>query len=174
MESYDKKNIKYVYEVRDIRNYKSRVVGIFANENDAKTCQERYIGYDSKAQVVIERKKKLAVVVLSRYDSCPSVKLPIDDKDGNTPLWLRGFEWNVYVNIGNADYPYGKRKLVGHESYENAVKHINELGYEVTNENTSEALMEATMLHCLEYKDELDEFGLDYNKYHYKSYKSHK
>ena len=80
----------------------------------------------------------------------------------------------MYVNIGNADYPYGKRKLVGHESYENAVKHINELGYEVTNENTSEALMEATMLHCLEYKDELDKMGLDYNKYHVKSYKSHK
>ena len=173
MESYDKENIKYVYEVREIRNYKSRVVGIFANENDAKTeCSERYIGYDS--QLVIERKKKLAVVVLSRYDSCPSVKLPINGKGKNLPLWLNGFEWNVYVNIGNADYPYGNRKLVGHESYENAVKHINELGYEVTNENTSEALMEATMLHCLEHKNQLDELGLDYNKYHIKSYKSHK
>jgi hypothetical protein len=52
MESYDKRNIKYVYEVKQIRDYKSRVVGIFANENDAKTCQERYIGYDSKSQVV--------------------------------------------------------------------------------------------------------------------------
>jgi len=174
MENYDKRHIKYVYEVKDIVDYKSKVVGVFEILTDAKICQERYIGYGSKAQVVIERKKKLAVVVLSRYDHCPSVKLPIDNKDGNAPSNLVGFEWNVYINIGTADYPYGKRKLVGHESYENAVKHINELGYEVTNENTSEALMEATMLHCLEHKNELDKLGLEEEKYYNKSYKSHK
>lgn len=169
-EPYEKRHIKYVYEVKEIRDYKPRTIGVFVDLNDAKSCQ----GYYKDSQVVIERKKKLAVVVLSRYDSCPSVKLPIDGKGKNLPLWLNGFEWNVYVNIGNADYPYGKRKLVGHESYEAAVKHINELGYEVKNENTSEALMEATMLHCLEHKDQLDELGLDYNNYHVKSYQSHK
>ena len=174
MENYDKRHIKYVYEVKDIVDYKSKVVGVFEILTDAKRCEQRYLSYGSKAQVTIERKKKLAVVVLSRYDHCPSIKLPLDDKDGNAPSNLRGFEWNVYVNIGNIDYPYGKRKLVGHESYENAVRHINELGYEVTNENTSEALMEATMLHCLEHKNELDKLGLEEEKYYNKSYKSHK
>lgn len=176
-EPYEQEHIKHVYEVKEFTDYKPKTIGVFVDLNDAKSFRDSRLEYklwDNNSQIVIEHKKKLALVVLSRYDNCPNVKLPIDDKDGNAPSNLVGFEWNVYINIGTADYPYGKRKLVGHESYENAVKHINELGYEVENENTSEALMEATMLHCLEYKDELDELGLDHNKYHNKSYQLHK
>ena len=169
-EPHEQEHIKHVYEVKEFVDYKPRTIGVFVDLNDAKSCESYY----KNSQVVIEYKKKMALVVLSRYDHCPSVKLPIDGKGKNLPLWLNGFEWNVYINIGTADYPYGKRKLVGHESYEAAVKHINELGYEVTNENTSEALMEATMLHCLEHKDELDNLGLDHEKYYNKSYQSNK
>ena len=183
-ERYEKEHIKYVYEVREIIDYKSRPIDAFENLIDAKHCQQKWIKYNQlnkkDVQITIEYKKKEAVVLLSRYDHCPSVELPLDDKyirdENGFVSSLNGFEWNVYVNIGvnNFEKPYGRRLLVGHRSYEDAVKHINEYGYEVRNPNTSEALMESTMLHCLEYKDELDKLGLDQQKYYNKSYDSHK
>ena len=186
-ELYEKEHIKYVYEVREIIDYKSRAIDAFENLIDAKKRQQELIKCNQlnkrDVQITIEYKKKEAVVLLSRYDHCPSVELPLDDKyirdeDGfeRGVSILDGFEWNVYVNIGvnNFEKPYGRRLLVGHRSYEDAVKHINKYGYEVRNENTSEALMESTMLHCLEYKDELDTLGLDQQKYYKKSYSSHK
>lgn len=172
-ELYEKEHIKYVYEVLEFIDYRPRTIGVFEKLTDAESCAD---WYQMHSLVVIERKKKIAVVVLSRYDHCPSVELPLGKNEyGEIPL-LNGFEWNVYGNIdvGNNDYPYGKRIVIGQRSYKDAVKRIKELGYSVRNENTSEALMEATMLHCLENKDDLDKWNLDQEKYYNKDYKSHK
>mgnify|MGYP003148031104 FL=1 len=88
----------------------------------------------------IEKIKKVAYIRLK--ENTPA-GICLDNKDYyDSQEHLRGFEWNVYTNIGEDCWHFDRnRRLCGFRSYKEAEKMITEMGYAVHSQDFSTELL---------------------------------
>ena len=116
-----KENNKYMYEVKDLD--KSQIVGTYRDEISANKCKDRLLWLNSKSNILIEKRRKIAFIIL-RTNTPAAIFL--DNKDYmNSKQVLRGFEWEVYTIENNrierlyiADYWKQAKKWCIKEGYD--------------------------------------------------------
>jgi hypothetical protein len=92
-----KENKKYMYEVKDLD--KSQIVGTYRDEISANKCKDRLLWVNSKSNIVIEKRRKIAFIILR--PNTPA-EIYLDNKDYmNSTQRLKGFEWEVYTIENN-------------------------------------------------------------------------
>ena len=129
-----KRNKKYVYEVKDLDL--NQIVGTFEDEISANKCKETLILFESKSNIHIEKKRKIAFIMLRTN---PPAVIYLDNKDYmNSEQRLRGFEWSVYTIENNR-----MERLYIADYWKQAKKWCVKEGYDFIDDDPSKQLFES-------------------------------
>ena len=129
-----KENKKYMYEVKDLD--KNQIVGTYRDEISANKCKDRLLWVNSKSNILIEKRRKIAFIML-RTNAPAAIYL--DNKDYmNSKQVLRGFEWSVYTIENNR-----MERLYIADYWKQAKKWCVKEGYDFIDDDPSKELYES-------------------------------
>ena len=129
-----KENNKYMYEVKDLD--KNQIVGTYRDEISANKCKDRLLWVNSKSNILIEKRRKIAFIML-RTNKPASICL--DNKHYfESEQLLRGFEWSVYTIENNRT-----ERLYIADSWKQAKQWCVQEGYDFIDDDPSKELYES-------------------------------
>ena len=129
-----KENNKHMYEVRDLD--KNQIVGTYRDEISANKSKETLLWVNSKSNILIEKRRKIAFIVL-RTNAPASICL--DNKHYfDSEQVLRGFEWTVYTIENNRI-----ERLYIADSWKQAKQWCVKEGYDFIDDDPSKELYES-------------------------------
>ena len=126
-----KENNKYMYEVKDLD--KSQIVGTYRDETSANKCKDRLLWVNSKSNILIEKRRKIAFIIL-RTNAPAGICL--DNKHYfDSEQILSGFEWSVYTIENNR-----RERLYIADCWKQAKKWCVKEGYDFLDDDPSKEL----------------------------------
>ena len=129
-----KENKKYMYEVKDLD--KNQIVGTYRDEISANKCKDRLLWVNSKSNILIEKRRKIAFIMLRT--NAPAA-IDLDNKDYmNSKQVLRGFEWSVYTIENNR-----RERLYIADTWKQAKKWCVKEGYDFIDDDPSKELYDS-------------------------------
>ena len=161
MKEHERLSVKKVFVIKEYRIDKTNDLGCLRETFNVES-KKIYLSYKDALNRVKVLKHKDYVFIIKEIKKLAYIRLKenlpagicLDNKDYyQSQEHLKGFEWNVYTNIGEDCWHFERnRRLCGFRSYTEAKKMITEMGYEVKSQDFSNQLLTSIK--------EYEQFGL--------------
>tara|TARA_Y100001951_G_C11124731_1_gene174818 strand:- start:53 stop:562 length:510 start_codon:yes stop_codon:yes gene_type:complete len=150
MKEHERLAVKEVFTIKEYKIDNTNDLGLL-EETFSYESKKIYLSHKDALDRVEVLKHKDYVFTIEKIKKVAYIRLKentpagicLDNKDYyDSQEHLRGFEWNVYTNIGEDCWHFDRnRRLCGFRSYKEAEKMITEMGYAVHSQDFSTELL---------------------------------
>jgi hypothetical protein len=169
MKEHEKLAVKEVFRIKEYKIDNTNDLGLL-EETFSYESKKIYLSHKDALDRVNVLKHKDYVFTIENIQKVAYIRLKenapagicLDNKDYyDSQEHLRGFEWNVYTNIGEDYCGFERyRRLCGFRSYKEAEKMITEMGYKVHSQDFSNELLRSVN----DYEPNIESYNKQLNK----------